>query len=75
VYIETAQKISVQQQTLTFYMYGHFLFMGEYFLHNNFLQIRMQKLADCFKNPGILTWSDLYIANGECVNTFIISKT
>jgi hypothetical protein len=32
----TAQRIFVQQQTLTFFTQGHFLFVGEYFSHNNF---------------------------------------
>jgi hypothetical protein len=39
IHTAEAQRIFVQQQILIFYMQGHFLFMGEYFLHGKFLYI------------------------------------
>jgi hypothetical protein len=36
-YTAAAQMIFVQQQSVTFYMQGDFLFVGEYFLRNDFL--------------------------------------
>jgi hypothetical protein len=36
MYTVKAQRIFVQHQTLTFYMQDNFLFVSEYFLHNNF---------------------------------------
>jgi hypothetical protein len=55
MYTVTAQRIFVQQQTLTFYMQVHFLFVGEYFSHNNFLQTARQKMADCLKTLAFLS--------------------
>jgi hypothetical protein len=45
MYNVTALRIVVQQQTLTFYTQGHFLFVNENFLHNNFQQMMVQKMA------------------------------
>jgi hypothetical protein len=45
-YAVTGKRISVQQQTLIFYIQGHFLFAGKYFSHNNFQLITVQKIAD-----------------------------
>jgi hypothetical protein len=72
-YTMRAQRIFVQQKTLKFYSQGHFVFMGEYFLHNNFLQIMARKIADFLKQP--MAFLPSHIFKQLSVNVLTVTST